>query len=446
MVQSGLFEQPSAEPLCVGYGQAAITPEVGVCLAGTVSRRGRRCHHVRDPLLARALALSTPGGAAMLVTVDLLLITRALHAAVAERSGTPPDALLLSATHTHSGPGHYWDVGRGELFMGRYDERAFDRLATGIAAAIDAARAALGPAEARAAAAEVTGVSANRRQLHGPVDPTLQLVRFEPARGKAVSVVSFGAHPVVGCERAPHTCSADFPGELCRRLERRGERALFFTGAVGGLSPLFPEFPLSLDAHLTLLGDLLERGVEEAEQRLVPVASGPLQAGAVPVALPEPRCDIFPQRGAAFAVAEAVTTPLRRYLRDMGAAARQADRTALAWIRLGDAAWLGTPCDLGVNVALELQQVMGRHGIRHPFVGSQCGDYVGYVHLPADYRRVPEPGYRHMALYENAMSLSGHDMGRRFVAAWDQHLSREPAACESDRGPKRGGPHEGQSP
>jgi hypothetical protein len=418
----------SSQPLRVGYGQEEITPSIGVCLAGNVSRRGRRCTSIRDPLFARALHLTTPTAEAYLVAVDLLVCTQALHRAVAERASVAPDTLLLSATHTHSAPGQYWDLGRGELFMGPYEGQIFEQLAERIATAIERSRAAPAPTRARAGAAEVVGASGNRRQRGGPVDPELRLLRFEPDAGAPISVVCFGAHPVVGGQLQPHTCSADYPGELCRRLEARGERAIFFTGAVGGLSPLFPEFPLSMDEHLTLLGDLLERGVERAERALRPVAADPLQASAIFVPRPRPSCAIFPSSGFASALAEAATTPLRRYVTRMGEDGWHPGDTRLGWVRLGDAAWLGTPCDLGVNVALALKRAMREAGIRHPFVGSQCDDYVGYVHLPADYQLAPEPGFRQMAWYENAMSLSGRDMGARFVAALGQHLasSREP--------------------
>ena len=102
---------------------------------------------------------------------------------------------------------------------------------------------------------------------------------------------------------------------------------------------------------------------------------------------------------------------------DLGIVAHPAQQT------IGDARCApGTPCDLGVSVALALKDALRDAGVRVAMVGSQCNDYVGYVHLPEDYQRLPEPGFRYLALYENAMSLSGWQLGQQFVDELRQQL------------------------
>jgi hypothetical protein len=416
---------PSAESLRVGFARADVTPALGAPLSGVVSRRGRFADRVRDRLHARALHMRAGGVEATLCAVDLLLCTARLHEEVARRAGVARDSLLLSATHTHSGPGGYWDAGRGRLFMGPYDARAFGELAERIAHAVTEARRAHAPARLLGATGRVAGASANRRRLHGPTDPELTLLRVETHEG-AIDLVSFSAHPVIGCIREPHTVSADWPGELCARIEARGRRALFFQGAVGGLSPIFPEFPMRYDEHLDLMTTLLERGVERAEAALAPVCATPLEVRVVAVPA-EPRCNVFAAPGALWRLADAASWPLRRYLATMARQARDTPVAPLHLLRLGEAALLGTPCDLGVTVALALKRVLREAGVRLPAVGSQANAYVGYVHLPEDYARTPEPGFREMAYYENAMSLSGHDCGRRFVEAMRAALGAEAA-------------------
>jgi hypothetical protein len=275
------------------------------------------------------------------------------------------------------------------------------------------------------ASATVAGASANRRRLHGPVDPELSLLRFARDSGSPIDVVSFGAHPVIGSERENGTISADFPGELCARLERRGVSPLFFQGAVGGLSPLFPEFPMKLDEHLALVGDVLERGYERAERSLEPLAPAGLEARRLPVALDAIRCKMLPPHGPWFAAGEAALAPLRGFIERLGRDGRTSEPEArLHLLRLGEAALLGTPCDLGVQVALALKRVLRDAGVRLPLVGSQAGGYVGYVHLPDDYAHVPEPGFREMAYYENALSLAGWDTGAAFVRAVREDAGR----------------------
>jgi len=141
------------------------------------------------------------------------------------------------------------------------------------------------------------------------------------------------------------------------------------------------------------------------------------------VPVPDPSCSIVPRRELKWRLATAVTKPLSRWMERMAADGRCSDHVSLPLIRLGEVAWLGTPCDLGVNVALALKSVLHRAGARFASVGSQCNGYVGYVHLPSDYQRIPEAGFRSLAYYENAMSLSGPHMGTTFVAAVRDHLS-----------------------
>ncbi len=410
--------------LRVGYARVDITPPVGVPLAdaplgSVISGKGRFSSRLRDPLYARALHLSKGGAEATLVVGDLLLVTSRLHAAVAARAGVAPERVLVAATHTHSGPGGYWHAaGRVQRLVGEYQESIFERIVNGMAEAIRQARAKPSPARLSGATATVPGGSSNRRRLHGPVDPDLTLLRFETDEGAPIDLVSFGAHPVIGSERENGTISADFPGELCARLERRGARPLFFQGAVGGLSPLFPEFPMKLDEHLALVGDVLERGYERAERALHAVTAGAVVAQTLPVPLGDVQCRIFPGAGPLYGLAESALYPLKRWMLQMGEDGRRSEPQArLHLLRTGDVALLGTPCDLGVGVALALKQALREQGVKLPVVGSQCDGYVGYVHLPDDYAHVPEKGFRELAYYENAMSLGGWGLGEAFVGA-----------------------------
>lgn len=407
----------AADDLRVGYARVDITPAIGAPLAGETDWHGRFAERVRDPLRARALHLERDGQQATLVVADLLAIPATLHRAVAREAGVEPASLLLAATHSHSATGGYWDGGPlVHYFMGAYQEPIFLDLVARLGAVARAARERPLPARLAGARVATTGVNANRRRLLGPIDPDLTLLRFERDGERPLDVVSFSGHPVIGSERDRHAISADFPGELCRRLEARGRDAIFFQGAVGGVSPLFPEFPQPLDVHLSLVAGLLEDGVDRAERALAPLASTPLEVRLERVALPPPSCRVFPPTMPRAWLGELATLPLRHLVTSQARRARQGDPDApLHLIRLGDAAWLGTPCDLGVTVALALKAALTERGVKLPMVGSQCDGYVGYVHRRDDYLHVPEPGFRELGFYENAMSLAGWDLGDTFV-------------------------------
>jgi len=122
MLPAGLAAQdrcgPSeAEPppgLEAGFGRADITPPPGAGLLG-YGPEGKVAIGARTPLQARALVLRDRRGERLaLGVVDLDFVSGMLHRAVAARvepcTGLGADRILLSATHTHSGPGNFTGI------------------------------------------------------------------------------------------------------------------------------------------------------------------------------------------------------------------------------------------------------------------------------------------------------------------------------------------------
>jgi hypothetical protein len=181
---------------------------------------------------------------------------------------------------------------------------------------------------------------------------------------------------------------------------------------------------MTFDDHLALVGGLLERGWEAAVQRLEPIRVQSLHVSRVEVPLGPVSCRFFPHKGLRFEAAELAFAPIRHWLTLVSEEGRKSEPDAkLHLLRLGDLGLLGAPCDLGVTVGLALKRALRDAGVRFPIVGSQCGGYVGYVHLPEDYEHVPEPGFRELAYYENGMSVAGWGLGRDFVDAMHAALA-----------------------
>jgi neutral ceramidase len=105
---------------------------------GGFPRRDWRAEGVLDPVSVRALLLEEPGARVALVSLEVVLIPEALDAAVRARlADLRLDALLLGATHTHSGPGGYWRSLPGELgATGPYSPATFARLVDDVVAAV----------------------------------------------------------------------------------------------------------------------------------------------------------------------------------------------------------------------------------------------------------------------------------------------------------------------
>jgi neutral ceramidase len=140
----------SAEPLVpshrlrAGFGRFDITPPPGVGLAG-YGPEGLVAKGYRLRLYARALVIEDVAGERVaLVVADLPLIPPLLHRLVAQRlyaESLPitADRLILSATHTHAGPSHFYSERTyNEEFssLTGYDPGLLDFLATQITCAV----------------------------------------------------------------------------------------------------------------------------------------------------------------------------------------------------------------------------------------------------------------------------------------------------------------------
>ncbi|MDQ4040441.1 MAG: neutral/alkaline non-lysosomal ceramidase N-terminal domain-containing protein, partial [Actinomycetota bacterium] len=95
--------------LRAGAGEADITPATGYYLGGW-TREDRVSHGQHTRLHARALVLESGGRKVALVSVDLFMVPGGMVRHVGERlaaRGLSERNVLISASHTHSGPGGY---------------------------------------------------------------------------------------------------------------------------------------------------------------------------------------------------------------------------------------------------------------------------------------------------------------------------------------------------
>lgn len=233
-----------------GIGRVRLTPYWGVELTGWGYYIERRWQRVRDHLNATALCVDDGARQAIIIALDLMVIdevfTSRTRELIADKTGIPPDAVLLACSHSHNAPaaGGLLGVGECDPF---YEAWASRQAAT---AAILAWRD-LQPASARCGHADVHGLSFNRTRPDGVVDPRLTALRVDRGDGSPLAVVvNHGAHPTVGTELRPWDLSRDVPGEVCDRLEAAlpGAVALYLQGACGDVNFL-REFTDPLRCH-----------------------------------------------------------------------------------------------------------------------------------------------------------------------------------------------------
>jgi hypothetical protein len=216
----------------VGAAARDILIGAGMPLAG-YALRSAACTGQHDPLRARVVLIDDGRRSVALVVLDLLYVPTSLdthvRTAVVQAAGVAADAVLVSATHTHSGPAN----------LG-FDESLRARVVDAVRDAAAAARASAGPAVLASATRTVTGVGANRRRPGGFVDDTVRILLARTVDGSRTiaTLVAFACHATVLDHRNTKS-SADFPGALCRQLERRiGGIAVYLQGAAGDVNPL----------------------------------------------------------------------------------------------------------------------------------------------------------------------------------------------------------------
>ncbi len=206
---------------------------------GYAARRGVS-RAVHDPLLARALCLAPAQheqAGVLLLAADLCLMTTGQALQVRERiaqgSGLPARNVLVSCTHTHSGP----DMGLQAIADGRAVPGHVAGILTGLVEAGLAAHAARRPARLAWSRGQAR-IGRNRRLADGPVDRDLLVLRVEGEDGRPIGLVFLhGCHAtVLGHENLE--LSADWPGVASGRIEREsGGLALFLLGAHGDIDP-----------------------------------------------------------------------------------------------------------------------------------------------------------------------------------------------------------------
>lgn len=347
-----------------------------------------------DPLAVRALVLESGGRRLTWFSVDLVAVDRALTARVTRaltEAGLPPGAVILSASHTHSGPGAFMESGfLGFVSVERFDHDVREALVDGLVQA--ARRAEATKVVAHVASASVTAPDVTISRLGQPVDRELSVMKFVSASGAPIAILwNYAIHgTMLGAFNL--RLSADVMGGATRIVEQTtGVPALFVNGSVGDVSPARHG-----ETEMESVGRELAAAVLGAATAAVPGPSTPLRIASTRVTLPRPRLSI---RGCTSSlVPRWLTLPLGWTL---------PDDTELLAARLGDIAWVTMPGELQSRLGEAIKR-SGRPAFARVLIAGLSNDYLGYFLTPADYGRVT---------YVACASLYGPDVGDRLARA-----------------------------
>ncbi|MEE4384618.1 MAG: hypothetical protein V2J02_21695, partial [Pseudomonadales bacterium] len=230
---------PASAQLFAGAASADVTPPLGAFIAGDA--RNRRFTAVHDPLRARAVALRGEDETVIVLTIDNLGVThpdllRIRAAAADDLAALGFDAahLVLSSTHTHSGPDVVGLWGPDETTSGRDPAYVDHLIAAAAGAAVEAARS-VRPVRLRAASAAVPLPWVLNVTEPGLLDPQLATLVLEDESGTVVATLTnYACHPTVR-DAVADDVSADWIAGFYAAMTRAlpGEH-LFLQGAIGG--------------------------------------------------------------------------------------------------------------------------------------------------------------------------------------------------------------------
>jgi len=248
---------PSTAPASgfeVGFGEANITPDFQVDLAGYGNNATRLSTGFKTYIYAHVLAVRDGSGTtAVLIGMDAGSCNARFYAAIKqycqEAHNIPGENMLLSAGHQHSCPG--------------WGDQYFQFAEKKIKAAIDDALEDLAPAEMYINSVQTTALSFVRNYIandpagsivgdnyndaigkeygykdhESESDKEMQLLKFTREGKKDIIVVNFQAHPHMGTSSTDTSISADWPGVMRDTvMDELDCNVMYFSGAGGNLN------------------------------------------------------------------------------------------------------------------------------------------------------------------------------------------------------------------
>jgi hypothetical protein len=385
----GLATAPAwAEGLRVGTAAVKITPPLGIPLAGYYSPRGS--DGALDDLYAKVAVLDDGQTRAALVVCDLITVPRTTvleaRKLIEQQTKLPGANVMISATHTHTGPvltrGGARDAmdGGGNPEVRKYTASLPAKIAQGVAEACQH----LTPVRVSCARGREERLTYTRRfwmkdgtvgwnpgkhnpntiRPVSPIDPELDVVYFEtPAAKPVLTYVNYALHADTtgGLKFWP-----DYPGVLAHRLaDYKGPEmlTLFANGACGNLNHINVQWADRQHGpeEAVRIGTILAGDVLKTYMDLRPAAAGPLRVRSEMVSLP-----LAPVSAADVAEARKVIArgPKAKFLEQVQAykALDVAERQGRPWeaevqvITLGrDLAWVALSGEVFVELGLSIK-------------------------------------------------------------------------------------------
>jgi len=370
----------------VGIGKVDITPTESVTLGGSPFLM--KTSTVETRLFVKAMVISVGEQKLAIVTLDTLkyptdLVVRA-RKQIEETTNIPASNIILSASHTHSGP--LWSY---------YKDRLITPIVEAVALAVDD----LTPCKIGTAKGEVEGVSRNRRVLidreawnrwqlrpserdkhpaAGPADPELAVLAVvgKDKRYKAI-LYNYACH---AANSRGAVISADFPGDVQQYVEEQlGYQVptLFLPGACGDVNP---NYKLSSD----IFGEKMGAEILESLGRIEFIARPTIGIESREVKMPGREHPNFDEREVALKWPKALEI-YRNVFLEMKQRERPTYPFFITGMSVGDDFVIVTnPVELFCEIGMSIKE---NSPFKHTMVAEQTNGARGYVPTAEAFKR-----------------------------------------------------------
>lgn len=390
----------------IGFQTVDVTPPVGALLAG-YEERDHGAEGIETPLRARAMVVSNGQTKVALVTSDLAgvdwQLTQFVRGKVSRLSDIPAENIMVTASHTHSGPLACRLTGYGSRRTEpptEAEKAYFLNLCETIAGAILAANRRLAPVRIGVAVGHLQGLGQNRRDPNGPFDDRVTILKVTGADGSLLGVLTnFTCHPTVLNSRN-YLISPDYPGYYQQAIEAvyPGVTPMFLQGAAGDVSTRHTRRGSTFQ-EADRMGKMLAGEVQRLLETAVTSEDTTLGSVLESVTLPHRE---FPDDATCEAILAAAQENLRR-LRESGAPVnvvrtaevtlQGANRTIslkkilgdkdivteMQGLRIGPLVIIGVPAELFNSIGKEIKDSTSKATV---VLGGYCNDSVGYIVTP----------------------------------------------------------------
>lgn len=328
---------------------------------------------VHDPLRLRALALEGDGVRVLWLSADLVGTDPTLVSELSARltrAGGSPGVVVISASHTHSGPGAFADSAFwGFLAADRESPGVRHGLLDGMERVAREALQRRAPAKVVAGKTTVTGITTSR--LDQPLDPELGVLKVTSLDGRPLALVWNYAIHGTALGHGNFQLSGDLMGEASARLEREtGVPTLFVNGAAGDVSPSVKGWPA-----VESIGSALATSALATWRALPAGRDEALDVVGSRVSLPDPVLS--------------VRNCLGRWMPGavrIGFGRVMPTSAGLTAVRIGETAWVTVPGELQTRLGLDVKSA-GYGRFEQTFVAGYSNDYLGYFLTRQDYAR-----------------------------------------------------------